>query len=131
MISDHVIFASSHFAIEPGEDKETNPGIYGKTLAAWFAEQLKGRGVPVERIAVEDFGRCIIVKRKPFMLWVACASLDDDTTHWRMFIAVEVNSIIRLFRRVETEPDVQRLRGHYRAILEEVPGISDIEWQQD
>jgi hypothetical protein len=82
MVSDRVTFSSSHFKIEPGEDAETNPGIYGKALAEWMGAQLRRRGVPVEEIVAEDFGRCVMVKRKPVMLWVGCASVDDNPTRW-------------------------------------------------
>jgi hypothetical protein len=34
-------FESSAFPVIPGEDDETNPGIYGKALAQWLAEQLR------------------------------------------------------------------------------------------
>jgi len=29
-------FTSTKFEIEPGEDEEINPGIYGRQLARWF-----------------------------------------------------------------------------------------------
>jgi len=38
-------FESSAFAVIPGEDEHTNPGVYGKALAQWLAEQLRTRGV--------------------------------------------------------------------------------------
>jgi hypothetical protein len=130
MISDHVVFTSSHFIVEAGEDQETNPGIYGKALASWMAEKLKARGVPVESMVAEDFGRCVMVQRKPFMLWVACASLDGSKTRWQMFIALEQGLVGRLLRRADATPDLQRLREHYRALVQEVPGIADVEWQE-
>jgi hypothetical protein len=68
MNADHVVFRSSYFPVEPGEDKETNPGIYGKALAAWVAEKLQARGVPVGDVIAEDFGRVVIVRGAPFLL---------------------------------------------------------------
>jgi hypothetical protein len=129
MICDHVVFTSAHFTVQPGEDEETNPGIYGKALAEWMAAQLKIRGVAVEGVAAEDFGRCVMIKRTPVMLWVACASLDDEPTRWQMFIAVERGVMARL-RRVDPGPDLDELRRHYRALVNEIPGVTDIEWQE-
>jgi hypothetical protein len=130
MASDHVVFRSSHFAVEPGEDRETNPGIYGKALASWIAERLRTRGVAVEAaIVAEDFGRVIVVQRVPFMLWVGCASLDDSTTEWQLQIAAEFTWFARLFRRVDPAPAIAQVREHLRAIVQEVPGVSDIQWQ--
>ena len=40
-------FESSAFLVAPGEDEETNPGIYGKALAQWLAEQLRAAGFSV------------------------------------------------------------------------------------
>jgi hypothetical protein len=34
-------FRSTRFEIEPGEDKEINPGIYGKQLAEWLKARLE------------------------------------------------------------------------------------------
>ena len=39
-----VSFTSSQFPVEPNEDEDTNPGIYGRALACWLAEQLAARG---------------------------------------------------------------------------------------
>jgi hypothetical protein len=130
MTSDHVTFKSSFFPVEPGEDAATNPGIYGKALAAWVAEQLKSRGVSVEGVIEEDFGRVVMVQRKPFMLWVGCASIDNSTTEWQLFIAAEFTWLARLFRRVDPVPAVAQLREHLRAIVQEVPGVSEVQWQQ-
>lgn len=129
MISDHVVFSSSHFPIVPGEDEETNPGIYGKALADWVARQLRLRGVPVETIIAEDFGRCVMVKRRPFLLWVACASLDDTKDRWQMFISLEFGWLARFFGRADPAAELERLRTNFRALVTEVPGVRDIEWQ--
>ncbi len=129
MISDHVLFTSTRFGIEPGEDAETNPGIYGRGLAEWVAEKLDSRGVPVLGIKAEDFGRCVMLSSWPFKLWVACASLDGSHSRWQMFIGVEVNPIWKLFTRVEPEPEVRELRKQFRAVVAEIPDASDVEWQ--
>jgi hypothetical protein len=33
-------FKSSKFEIEPGEDEEINPGMYGRQLARWLKQRL-------------------------------------------------------------------------------------------
>ena len=129
MNSDHVVFSSQHFAVEPKEDQETNPGIYGKSLATWVAAKLNERGVPVERIIAEDFGRCVLVKSKPFMLWIGCASLDDDPTRWQMFLALERGLIARFFAGHDAKIEFERLREHFCAIVHDIPDAADISWQ--
>ena len=129
MISDHVVFSSSRFQVQPGEDAETNPGIYGRALAEWVATRLDGRGVSVLGMRAEDFGRCIVIQRWPFRLWVACASLDGNAGRWQMFIALEQNPIWKLFTRVDPEPDLRQLREQFHAVVAEIPDAKDIEWQ--
>ena len=115
--------------MEPGEDSETNPGIYGRALARWVAERLNKRGLVVEQVLAEDFGRCVLIRSKPFKLWVACASLDGSRTRWQMFIALEQNPITKLFTRADPESDLKKLREQFRAVVGEVPDVRDIEWQ--
>jgi hypothetical protein len=58
-------FESSAFAVLPNEDNETNPGIYGKALAQWLANQLRAAGVPAGEVIAEDFGWCVPVESSP------------------------------------------------------------------
>ena len=88
----HVI-RTAEFSIQPGEDSETNPGVFGRALADYLAAQLRSRGVGVEEVIPEDFGYCIMLKRKPLRLWIACANRAGRTDEW---IAVaEGNSVTR------------------------------------
>jgi hypothetical protein len=70
-------FTSPLFEVEPGEDEDINPGRYGRQLAVWLKKQLEGRGYSVEPIINEDWGRCLICSRDPFMLWVGCGNAAD------------------------------------------------------
>src|ERR1043166_9062637 len=70
-------FRSARFEVEPGEDKEINPGIYGKQLAEWLKARLEERGYKIEPIINEDWGRCLMCSRDRFLLWVGCANMTD------------------------------------------------------
>lgn len=70
-------FKSSKFEIEPGEDEEINPRIYGRQLAIWLKARLEQTGYAVEEIINEDWGRCLMCARDPFMLWVGCGNVMD------------------------------------------------------
>lgn len=129
MSSDHVVFSSSKFPVEPGEDEETNPGIYGRALANWVAAKLKERSVAVERVLAEDFGWCVMVRSRPFSLWIGCASLDGDTARWQMAVTLERGLLGRLFGRNEAQIELDQLREHFRAIVRDIPDATDIEWQ--
>jgi len=120
-------FKSSKFEIEPGEDEEINPGIYGRQLARWLKERLTEKGYPVEGIINEDWGRCLVCSREPFMLWVGCGNVTDDETGsrpppkeevvWHCFATAEVFFWKRLFRKVQTEPAVSKLHDDLGEIL--------------
>ena len=61
-------FESSAFAVTPGEDEETNPGIFGKALAQWLAEQLRVAGFATGAVMAEDFGWCVPVESKESLI---------------------------------------------------------------
>ena len=124
-------FTSSKFEIEPGEDEEINPHIYGRQLAGWLAEKLRARGYAVEVIN-EDWGRCLMCSREPFMLWVGCANSTDPeppdavsrdapppagSVVWHCFAAAEVFFWKRLFRKIDTGPAVEKLQRELGEIL--------------
>jgi hypothetical protein len=73
-------FKSSKFEIELGEDADINPRIYGRQLAVCLKARLEQNGYAVENIINEDWGRCLMCQRDPFMLWVGCGNMSDHRT---------------------------------------------------
>lgn len=125
-------FKSSKFEIEPGEDEEINPGVYGRSLARWLKERLEEKGYSID-IVDEDWGRCLVCSREPFMLWVGCASLTDydtgddppakENVTWHCFATAEVFFWKRLFRKIDTKPAVAKLHAELGQILSVDPEI--------
>ena len=122
-----LVFECAEFAVVPGEDEQTNPGIYGKSLALWLAGQLRSAGFSAREIIAEDFGWCIPVDSNHHSLYVACAGTAEKQDQWRVFVFAEggmiarfrgegtsAESLARLFaavrRCVESAPDVRGLR---------------------
>jgi len=119
-------FASSGFPVTPGEDSETNPGIFGKALAHWLAEQLRSAGIPAGDVIAEDFGWCIPVQSSPHSLYVVCASTSDDTGEWRVFAFAEGGFVARLIGR---DRSVEALGELYRVVktsIEQAPATHDV-----
>lgn len=129
-------FTSSLFQVEPGEDEDINPGVYGRQLAVWLEKQLEGRGYSVEPILNEDWGRCLMCSRDPFMLWVGCGNAADPEQFghahiegalvWHCFAASEVPFWKRLFdrsRRPDTVAAVSKLHRDLGAILADTSDI--------
>jgi len=129
-------FKSSKFEIETGEDEEINPRIYGRQLARWLKRQLEEKDYSVEEIINEDWGRCLMCCRDPFMLWVGCGNMTDlsaiesenppakEDIVWHCFVTAEVYFWKRLFRKVETQPAVSKLYADLGEILRAEPEIT-------
>lgn len=123
-------FKSSKFDIEPGEDEEINPRIYGRQLATWLQDRLTEHGYKVEGTYEEDWGRCIRCAREPFILWVGCGNVWDfdtakpddappskDQVMWHCFVTAEIPFWKRLFQKIDTAPSVAKLYSDLGRIL--------------
>ena len=124
-----VTFTADYFKPIPGEGEHTNPGCYGQALAAWLAERLQERGVPVEGVIPEDFGWVVMISRKPFMLWLACSNTEDSTHEWMVYPVAELSAMQRLFKRVDPAPELERLRSHLAEVVPLIPRVTNIVWE--
>jgi hypothetical protein len=129
-------FTSSLFQIEPGEDDETNPRIYGRQLAAWLKEQLDQRGHRISSVVAEDWGRCLICADSEFLLWVGCGSSPDygearlgdplppqGSIVWSCMAEAEPSFWQRYVKRMNTAPALEKLNNALRDILVNEPKI--------
>jgi hypothetical protein len=116
-------FESSAFAVIPGEDDATNPGIYGKTLAEWLANQLREAGLPAGGIIAEDFGWCVPVASTPHQLYVACASTEEAPNEWRVFAFAEGGLAARFLGKDNSAASLAFLFTTVRSCLESHPSV--------
>jgi hypothetical protein len=119
-------FESSAFEVVSGEDEETNPGIYGKALAHWLAEQLRAAGFPSGDVFPEDFGWCVPVESKPHSLYVACASTGEKPNHWLVFAFAEGGLIARLLGKDNRAESLASLFAALRRCLGSSPDIRSL-----
>ena len=117
-------FESSAFSIAPGEDEETNPGIFGKALAQWLSEQLATRGFKVTGVFPEDFAWCIGVDSNPHASFVACSNTPDHNTQWGVFVVSEGGLLSRLFGKDKRQEVVASLYSEIKEILSASPSIN-------
>ena len=118
-------FTSSIFQVEPGEDDEINPGRYGRQLALWLTARLEELGYKVEPVIAEDWGRCLMLSREPFSLWVGCGNVDDLSEDeaspskivWHCFPVAEVSFFKRIFGKPDTAVALAKLDADLKAIL--------------
>jgi|SRR3954466_4278563 hypothetical protein len=134
-MADGYWFKSSLFEIEPGEDEEINPGIYGRQLASWLRQKLEAGGYTVEGVLHEDWGRCLMCQRSPFALWVGVGSVEDenrvdgmiptrDAVVWHCFAVTEGGLRMRMFgKKDEIAASRAKLDSTLASILRAEPGI--------
>jgi len=129
-------FSSTLFEIEPGEDLESNPGIYGKRLTEWLQRKFSERGFDGADAYPEDWGWRVDCQRSPFTLFVGCAAFvrtggydvtksvpDPADILWYVFPAVSVPLLERLRKRVDVEAAFADFCSQLEQILRDEPAI--------
>jgi hypothetical protein len=116
-----LLFECTDFALTPGEDQETNPGIFGKSLARWLAERLHAAGFPAGAVFAEDFGWCIPIGAKPHSLYVVCHGNADQ--QWQVFAFTEFRFLARLFGRDKQVELLAEVFSAVRRALESAPTV--------
>lgn len=115
-----LIFECADFGVTPGEDLETNPGLFGKSLARWLAEQLHAAGFPVGAVFAEDYGWCIPVGAKPHTLHVVC---QGDGNTWQVCAFADFQFIARLLGRDRSGASLAEVFAAIRRCLESAPSV--------
>lgn len=124
MHSPILMFQSSRFEIVPDEDKLTNPGIYGKRLAEWMANELPRHGYhALGEVIPEDFAWCVPVAADDCELYVACANADEG---WQIYVFADCGLMARLIGRDPRSEAVAGLFAAVHAILGDAPGITQL-----
>lgn len=128
-IKTQTTFRTPFFQPIPGEDAQTNPGIYGKALAQWLADALSARGIAIEGMIAEDFGWVVMVSREPCRLWYGCSNVEGSPGTWTIFPVAEPSVVQRLLRRVNVQAEIARLKRHLEAVVPAIPQVSEITWE--
>lgn len=125
-----LLFESNAFPVAPGEDRQTNPGIFGRALATWVGERLREQGLPAGAVIAEDFGWCVPLRIEPYAVYVACSSADEgegaDSSRWQLFVFAEGGLLKRLLGRDDRRDAVQRVFAAVRRALESSPDIRNL-----
>ncbi|WP_051309711.1 hypothetical protein [Desulfogranum japonicum] len=135
MIQKQLWFKTDLFDIEPEEDQETNPLCFGRQLANWVKIRLDEESVGRAEIIPEDWGWCVVVQRKPYLLWVGCVSVHDyeksasndrlpqgQDIVWTCIVAAEPSFLRRLLG-ADTKVAVESLYKKLKQILVAEPAI--------
>jgi hypothetical protein len=129
--SPRLTFTSLAFPVEPGEDEATNPGIFGKALAHWLADELHQRGVPAGEVFAEDFGWCLSVGSKSDRLYIACASASARRGRWHVFVMQDDGWLAGLFGRRAMSDAVKELFSDVKELLQAASQVQDLHEETD
>jgi hypothetical protein len=127
----HVEFTSTEFPAYPGEDKEINPGIFGKRLAEFLAENLPHQGFKVLCIGAEDWGWMVEIENQGFPLWIGCANYDESENQFQCFIEPSKPFVRKWFSKMETGPIVEKLAAAPEVVLLQSGKVSQLRWLSD
>ena len=123
----HVEFRSDRFPAYEGEEKQVNPGVWGKRLAEFLRDNLRREGVETKEPIAEDWGWIVPVVNKEFRLWIGCANYQDPDG-FLCFIAPSTPFVRKLLKKIDTTERVESLRRALDKILSEAAGIRDKRW---
>ncbi len=118
---------TGQFPVEPGEDADTNPEISGRAFARWVADHLQAAGEPVLEVLAEDFGRCVVLQRRPYLLWVGCANETGRTDRWGAFVCAEPHLWQRWRHSLDLRADVARVQARLLELLMSLTGAVEVE----
>ena len=143
LIDQGYMFKSDLFQIQKEEDKETNPGCYGKELGEWLCLKFKELGYNVEDLIPEDWGWCVMCEREEYLLWVGCGPMQEyfedydpelppkgEDVIWHVFPEIEVpffyfKSLSKKWRgKLDIEKPLQKLDQDLKMILNSEPRIT-------
>jgi hypothetical protein len=116
-----LIFECEDFVATAGEDHETNPGVFGRSLAQWLAVRLHAAGFPAGAVFAEDFGWCIPMGAKPHALYVVCEGNGD--AQWRVFAFAEGGLLARLLGKDRRAESLDEVFAAVRRCLESAPSV--------
>jgi hypothetical protein len=127
----HLVFTSTAFPAYPGEDKDINPGIFGKRLAEFLTNGLRKKGFKVLTIGAEDWGWMIEIENQAFPLWIGCANCDGTENEFQCFIEPSKPFVRKWFSKIETGPTVEKLAAALEAVLVQSGKVSKLRWLSD
>ena len=124
----HVEFRSNRFPPYDGEDKEINPGRYGKRLEQFISDGLRSEGFEPQESFAEDWGWVVPIRNEAFALWIGCGNYEEYSDGFLCFIEPHQPFIRRFFKKIETRDRVELLQKAMDKILSEEAGIREKQW---
>ena len=125
-----VEFRSSKFPPYDGEEEQINPGLWGKRLAEYLVQKLAERGIDAEEIVAEDWGWYVPVRNEGVRIALCCGHQSGDDDEFLCFTDPSTPIVKKLFKEIDTTPQLIRVTEAIRSILASDPDIRDIAWAE-
>jgi hypothetical protein len=124
----HVEFRSNRFPAYDGEDREVNPGLWGKRLAEFLRDALRGEGFETQEPFAEDWGWVVPIANRQFRLWIGCGHYQEYPDGYLCFIEPHTPSVRKLFKKIDSRERVESLQRALDKVLSEDVGIREKRW---
>lgn len=125
-----VEFRSDKFPPYDGEEEEINPGLWGKRLTEYLAQQLAARGIATGEMSVEDWGCYLPIPNDTFRFALCCGHQNGDDDQFLVFTEPSSPKIKKWFRTIDGTAEFTRVLSALREILESDPAIRAIVWSE-
>jgi hypothetical protein len=119
-------FTSSAFPVVEGEDSQTNPGIFGKSLAEWLSARLNERDIAAKGPFAEDWGWMVEIADQPHPTGLACSSDDGEKTSWRVYAFVDLGMLGRFRGKNEAVVAANDLFAKVKDIVSKEPSTANV-----
>jgi hypothetical protein len=121
-------FVNDRFPAYEGEEKQINPGLWGKRLAEFLRDKLRTEGFETAEPFAEDWGWVVPVANEQFRLWIGCGCYQEYPDGFLCFIEPHTPFIRRFLRKIDTRSRVSSLQMAMDKVLGEAEGIRDKRW---
>lgn len=118
------VIETSALEVDPNEDASTSYRVYGRALATWLAGRLRENGQRIEDVLPKPFGWCVLVRREPFPLWIACTNRDGGTNSWMAQVIAEPSLLQAALERAAVADAVDTLSQAVARLLPLAPGVT-------
>jgi len=106
----HVEFRSDRFPAVDGEQELINRGLWGKRLADFLRDGLRGHGFETNEPIAENWGWLVPVVNKSFSLWIGCGRYQEYDNGFLCFIEPHTPFIRKFFRKIDSRERILSLQ---------------------
>lgn len=124
----YVQFRSSKFPPYDSEEKQINPGLWGKRLAEYLVRNLNAAGIETDELIPDDWGWYIPIRNRTFRLGICCGHQFEPDDAFLCFTDPDKPEIRRLFKKIDISEHLDRITRALDTIFRSDPDIQKVHW---